>query len=156
MMAPGAGGFVVGEGWVSSAYGVKEPAPHLSCIVRGSGERSVATVLCASADVDVEAVRPTEEGALLAVQWGARRGMLTRGSCPVVGLDTDASLAWIELDANERATSVTAAALTRLSIDGQPMGLDAGGLFCVRGRDGWSSNAMNRDSSVASSAPARV
>lgn len=156
MMAPGAGSFVVGEGWVSSAYGVREPAPHLSCAVRGSGSASVATVLCAAADLPVEAVRPAEEGALVAVQWGSRRGLLTRGSCPAMRLDTDASLAWIELDSSERPMSVTAAGLTRLTLEGHALSPSPDGIFCVRGPGGWSSNALNRDSSVASSAPVRV
>jgi hypothetical protein len=157
LLAHGAGPVQMTGGWVSAVYGVREPAPHVSYAVRGSGETTIATILVDPADQPIETHRPAEAGIVLAVRWGNRRGVLARGSCSALGIETDAALAWIELDPAERPITVTAAGVTRLSMDGRSVAVAADdGVFCALRRDGWAIESLNRNSSVASSAPARV
>ena len=154
MLAPGADAFQVTEGWVSRSYGVRDAAPHLSCAVRGSGVVSLPTILCATPDAPIEVHQlASGRGSVLAVQWGERRGLLTRGACSMVGVETDAAMAWIELDPAERPTRVTAAGLTTLVMEGERMAVAPEGVFCTRGRNGWESDAVSRSPAIATSVP---
>jgi hypothetical protein len=140
------------QGWVSRKYGAREAAPHLSCTARGSRASSLATILCATPDAPLE-VNPMRDlhGRALGVSWGDRRGLLTRGTCSVVDVETDAAMAWIELDSSEQPTHVTAAGLSRLSIGGEQVPLPAGsaGIFCSRGPGGWECDSVNNSFAVA-------
>lgn len=152
MVAPGAEPVLVTEGWVSRKYGVRDAAPHLSCAIRGSGTTSLAAVLCANPDsgLDVER-KPDGRGSVLGLKWGERSGLLTRGHCSAAGVETDAAMAWIELDRSARPVHVTAAGLSRLSIDGEQILLPgvSAGIFCSRARSGWECDSVNHSFVVA-------
>ncbi len=159
MVVAGADDFETSGGWVSRRYGTRDPAPHLSWATRGVGVRSLSTLLCATPDAPLHLERASvEAGMALAVRWGDRQGFLTWGRTNAAGVSTDAAMTWIELDVREQPVLVTAAHLSRLTIDGQPVPLNgiADGIFCSRGPSGWESDSVKRSAIVAASAQASL
>ena len=69
------------DGWVSTAYGVREVAQHVSCSVRGVGGARLTTLFCAPGQV-LRARLVTDDGAPgISVRWRDRDGVLFFAGC---------------------------------------------------------------------------
>lgn len=110
------GSWSTSEGWVSPAYGVREPAPHLRFVRSGSGGLSVTTILSTQPDVVAAPLDPGPVPGAVRIAWGSRVGILATDLCPPSRyIESDAALAWVEPETGV----VAAAAVSRLIVSGE-------------------------------------
>lgn len=102
---------------VAATYGVRLPAPRLTASSRRNGRQALTTVIASTpGPTRVERTAGPETGAV--VRWGDRQGILMSPGGVAAGVETDARVAWIELNQDGEALLVVAAGSTRLLVSG--------------------------------------
>lgn len=83
------------DGWVSQAYGSRDPAAHVRCSVRDAGSARLTTVLCDPGE-PVHVTLDAHDGApALRVRWRGHNGVL---------FFADRRMGWINQNASQRPT----------------------------------------------------